>query len=409
MTLRLVRCPFCGKRFNVSGIAAGSRLRCAGCTAVLTVPPSDARPPAFKLTRSLVLQIGGGIAAGLIAAVAIYLILKPAPPRPGATHDVAFLPGPGPDRSEAGSDPPPFVDDPYSRARDAIEKEFGFRFLYRRDSGPYLIALEPSERFHAPSLMEEYSQRLHAVLTAFRREFGEPLQLPEVQPALPVLVFNSRESFDRYFLERDKRRMAESIKGIYEYDRRRIVVYHDPNVPTEVLLHEGAHQLVDYYKRLREVLAKRPSCYWFQEGVGTYFEGFRRIGGEIQFDPALSHGRLPTLKQAIVQPGRKDFIPLNVLVGMTVDEFWAWFQRGQLTEPEDTTRKAQVYYAESWAFIHFLRQSGGNSRKVFDAYFGLEAAGQGGKPAFEDLVREHLQMELAQLEDKFIAYIQGLR
>ncbi|HXX94854.1 MAG TPA: hypothetical protein VEN81_14600, partial [Planctomycetota bacterium] len=402
-------CPFCGKRFNVSGIAAGSRLRCAGCTAVLTVPASDARPPAFKFTRSLLLQITGGVAAGLLAAVAIYLVLRPSTGRAGASADLAVLRGPGPDHVEPVADPPPFVDDPYSRARDAIEKEFGFRFLYRRESGPYLIALEPSERFHAPSLMEEYSQRLQAVLLAFRREFGEPLGLPEVQPALPVIVFNGRESFDSYFMMSDKRRMAESIKGIYEYDRRRIVVYHDPNVPIEVLLHEGAHQLVDYYKRMREVLAKRPSCYWFQEGVGTYFEGFRRIGGEIQFDPALSHGRLPTLKQALVQPGRKDFIPLNVLVGMTVDEFWAWFQRGQLTEPEDTTRKAQVYYAESWAFIHFLRQSGGNARKVLDSYFALEASGQGGKSAFEDLVREHLQLELAQLEDKFIAYIQGLR
>ena len=408
MSLRLVRCPFCGKRFNVTGIAAGSRLRCAGCTAVLTVPASNARPPSFKLTRTLILQASGGVAAGLVAAVAIFLLLRPSSPRtvapgPGvaqAPAPIPSAPGPVPDSD--------LVPDVIGLAKTAINAEFPNRFFWR-EARPYLIALEPSERFHAPSLMEDYAQRLQAVLTAFRREFGEPLQLPEVEPALPVLVFNSRESFDRYFLQRDKRRMADSIKGIYEYDRRRVVVYHDPNVPTEVLLHEGAHQLVDYYKRLREVLAKRPSCYWFQEGVGTYFEGFRRIGGELQFDPALSHGRLPTLKQALVQPGRKDFIPLNVLVGMTVDEFWDWFQKGQFADADDTTRKAQVYYAESWAFIHFLRQSGGNARKVIDAYFRLEMAGQGGKPAFEDLVREHLQMELSQLEDKFVAYIQGLR
>jgi hypothetical protein len=408
MSLRLVRCPFCGKRFNVTGIAAGSRLRCAGCTAVLTVPASNARPPSFKLTRPLVLQIAGGIAAGLVAAVAIFLLLRPSPSRAVASGpEVARLPATSPETPETQRDRD-FVPNVFDQAKTTINAEFPNRFFWR-EANPYLIALEPSERFHAPSLMEDYAQRLQAVLAAFRREFGEPLQLPEVEPALPVLVFNSRESFDRYFLERDKRRMADSIKGIYEYDRRRVVVYHDPNVPTEVLLHEGAHQLVDYHKRLREVLAKRPSCYWFQEGVGTYFEGFRRIGGELQFDPALSHGRLPTLKQALVQPGRKDFIPLNVLVGMTVDEFWDWFQKGQFSDPDDTTRKAQVYYAESWAFIHFLRQSGGNHRKVIDAYFRLETTGLGGKPAFEDLVREHLQMELSQLEDKFVAYIQGLR
>ena len=66
-------------------------------------------------------------------------------------------------------------------------------------------------------------------------------------PWLPVIVFNSRGSFDRYFLERDKRRMADSIKGIYEYDRRRIVVYQDANVPYEVLLHEDKSRLWQGY------------------------------------------------------------------------------------------------------------------------------------------------------------------
>jgi hypothetical protein len=166
---------------------------------------------------------------------------------------------------------------------------------------------------------------------------------------------------------------------------------------------------VDYYKKLREVLLKRPPCYWFQEGIGTYFEGFRRVGGEIQFDPALSHGRLPTLKQVLAQPNRRDFIPLNILVGMTVDEFWEWFQKGQGGEADETTRKAQIYYAESWAFVHFLRQSGGNGRALLAAYFKSETAGQGGKSVFEDLVREHLGLELSQLEDRFVSYLQGLR
>src|ERR1043166_6477546 len=83
MSLRLVRCPFCGKRFNVTGIAAGSRLRCAGCTAVLTVPRPDARPyPVFRFSRGLALQISGGIAAGLVAAVGLFLLLRPSPAPP---------------------------------------------------------------------------------------------------------------------------------------------------------------------------------------------------------------------------------------------------------------------------------------------------------------------------------------
>lgn len=404
MSLRLVRCPFCGKRFNVTGIAAGSRLRCGGCTAILTVPGAGARPPS-RFTRTFLLQVSGGIAAGVVAAAGLFLLLRSSSPRHAAPPTAAREAPPAAAAARPETDLPMSVSDPYGRAISEINREFGIRFVFRRESRPYLIALEPSERFHAALLMEEYAQRLQSVLAAFRREFAEQLRLPDVEPALPVIVFNSRESFDRYFLDRDRRVMLPSIKGIYEYDRRRVVVYHDPNVPSEVILHEGAHQLVDYYTKLREVLSKRPPCYWFQEGVGTYFEGFRRIGGELQFDPAASHGRLLTLRQVLAQPGRKDFIPLNVLVGMTVDEFWEWLQKGQATEPDETTRKAQVYYAESWAFVHFLRQSGGNARKVFDEYLRLETTGQGGKQAFEELVREHLQMELSQLEEGFVEHI----
>ena len=40
MSHLLVRCPFCTKRFNITGISPGTRLRCGGCQAVLTVPGS---------------------------------------------------------------------------------------------------------------------------------------------------------------------------------------------------------------------------------------------------------------------------------------------------------------------------------------------------------------------------------
>jgi hypothetical protein len=94
---------------------------------------------------------------------------------------------------------------------------------------------------------------------------------------------------------------------------------------------------------------------------------------------------------------------------MTVNEFWRWFQEGQSANPEETTRKAQVYYAESWAFVHFLRQSGANARKVFDEYLRLEISGRGGKQEFEELVRQHLKTELPELQRRFETYIEGLR
>jgi hypothetical protein len=416
MSLRLVRCPFCGKRFNIAGIAEGSRLRCGGCTAVLSVPREGARPRApFRLTLSTSLQILGGVAAGLLAAMALFVLLRPSkiltsPPSAPTTAQVPKPPPPVIDSPVAEVPRDSIIPDPYARARQELQNEFPGRLMFMNGPKPYLIALELSDRMHATSLFEDYGRRLETLYTSFRREFADELRLPPVEPVLPVIIFSSRESFEQYFEGKEKRRIAPSIKGVFEYEKRRIVIYHDPSVPFEVLYHEGAHQLVNYYTTLRETAARpAPRYYWFQEGLGTYFEGLRGMGPEIKIDPGVNHGRLPTLKQTLVQNGRKDFIPLAVLVGMTVDEFWQWFEKGQATDPDETTRKAQLYYAESWAFVHFLRQSGGNAQRLLNEYFLRELSARGGKQVFEDLLRDHLSMELSQLEEKFVDYILGLR
>jgi hypothetical protein len=414
MSLRLVRCPYCTRRFNVSGVEPGTRLRCGGCTAILTVPSTGRaviRPSRFS--RTLALQAGAGAAAGLIAAVALWLALRPdhsASAAPAPENATAKIAAPTPETP--GEPTPGFVDDPVGRATQSIYWEFpGSQFIFNLHTKPYLIALERSDRFIAKELVEEYARRMETIHLAFRREMGDALGLPPVNDTLlKVVILNSRESFDRYCEKRDKKRMAPAIKGLYEYRERRILTYYDLSAPYEVLLHEGTHQLVHYYT-LRETDGRKiPTSYWFQEGLGTYFEGFRRrIDGEIVLDPASNSQRLPTLKQILLQQDRRDFIPLTMLVGMTVDEFWDWFERGLLTEPAEVTRKAQLYYAESWAFAHFLRQAGGNHRRVFDAYFRRELAGTGSKAVFEELVRSELGLDLPQLEDQFVKYIQALK
>lgn len=359
------------------------------------------------------LQAGAGVAAGLVAAVAIWLALRPAAetPAPVAVLEPGATRAPAP-TTEIPVEPTPFFDDPVGRATQSIYYEFlGSQFIFNVHTKPYLIALERSDRFIAKELVEEYARRMETIHLAFRREMGDALSLPPVNDTLlKVVILNSRESFDRYCEKRDRKRMAPAIKGLYEYREKRILTYYDLSAPYEVLLHEGTHQLVHYYT-LRETEGRKiPTSYWFQEGLGTYFEGFRRrLDGEIVLDPGANSQRLPTLKQILLQQDRRDFIPLTMLIGMTVDEFWDWFERGMMNEPAEVTRKAQLYYAESWAFAHFLRQAGGNHRKVFDAYFRREISGQGSKASFEELVRTELNLDLPQLEDQFVKYIQGLR
>jgi hypothetical protein len=358
----------------------------------------------------MLLQVGGGVAAGLLVAFAAYFLIKPAGPVPAVPAPAAAKPAKA-DVAEppAGPTKRVSIDDPESIIRQNIFDDFGTGMIINLTVKPYLVAVEPSERYVARDLTVPYAERLDALHTAFRREFGSPLGFPEVSEILPVIVLNSRESFDRYCERRDRKVLSSAIKGIYEYGRQRVVLYHDLGIPTEVLFHEGAHQLVHHHTlRGTKDLRRTVSTYWFQEGTGTYFEGFqRRPTGEITIDVSVNHGRLATLKQTLNQNGMADFIPLSVLVGMTVEDFWSWYER-QSNEGQPL-RKAQLYYAESWAFVHFLRQKGGNHRRVFDEYFRAETSGRGGKEVFEGLVRDHLRKDLSELEKEFVEYILSLR
>jgi hypothetical protein len=414
MSVSLVRCPFCGKRFNISGIPAGTRLRCSGCTAVLTVPQAGGAAPSRRpLTLSLILQVSGGIAAGLIAAGALYLVLRPLPPSappaaaPATPPPVATPPE---ESASTGREKVSIFWDTESKAKAQLSEEFGHVFMFYSRVRPYLLAVESSERYIGTQVIEDYGKRLETLHGAFRREIGDALKLPEVGDVLTVVVLNSRESFDRYCLDREKKVMSSQIKGIYEYNRQRIVVYYDVHAPYEVLFHEGIHQLVHYYSRRETGGARSMHLYWFQEGLGTYFEGFRRAGDAVVIDPRVNRGRLPVVKEALQDPvGRRSFIPLSVLVGMTVDEFWEWYEKGIESDTAEATRKAHLYYAESWAFVHFLRQMGGGYTKTFDEYFRAEVRGEGGKRKFEEILKANLGMELDALQEKFVEYVLGLK
>ncbi|HYE99553.1 MAG TPA: DUF1570 domain-containing protein [Planctomycetota bacterium] len=407
-TLRLVRCPFCARRFNITGAVPGTRLRCGYCTAVLVVPAGPPATSRFRFSRAAVIQVSAGAAALLLAAGVLFWAVGGTAAPPAAPAVAARPVPPAPAEPRATEVDPPSITDELSRLKQDIIDDFGNGMLWHTGVKPYLVALEPSPRYVEDQVLEEYGRRLKTLQEAFHREIAAPLGLPAVADTLAVVVLNSRPSFDRYF----KGKLSPAIKGIYEYDRRRVVVYHDITVPYEVLFHEGAHQLVDYHG-LRETggQKRRSTLYWLQEGIGTYFEGFRqKPDGTITVDLGANGGRLATLKQALQQRGMKDFIPLTVLARMTVDEFWDWYERGQGQDPEETTRRAQLYYAESWAFITFLRhRPEGPLREILHEVLRAEISGRAPKDLFERLLRERTGQELADLNQEFIDFILGLR
>lgn len=409
-----VRCPFCGKRFDVGGIPAGTRLRCSGCTAVLAVPARGRRSPGAGPWRSRIAR--GAAGGGLLAAVAVivYMGIRLAVPPAGSPETAsASPPAPLPEVSTPAPDRPlnanlsGLLIDPVARVKQQLRDEFGDVFLFYSRGDPYLLAVESSERYIGTPAVMDYGRRLEILQAAFRRELADPLGIPPVSEVLPLVVLASREGFERYFMEREKKRVPPQIRGIYEYNRRRIVIYFDVQAPYEVLFHEGIHQLVHHYVLRETGDARVPQMFWLQEGLATYFEGFRPApDGGIAIDPRAHRGRLPVIREALQEPtpeGRRRFIPLGVLAGMTVDDFWEWFESERDTA--EATRKAHLYYAESWALVHFLRQSGGPYQTAFNDYFRAELRGEGGKGRLEAVLRARLGMELGEVEEKFVDYL----
>ncbi|MBI2898829.1 MAG: hypothetical protein HYY17_01455 [Planctomycetes bacterium] len=415
MAVRLVRCPYCGKRFDVSGVPSGTRLRCASCTAILAVP-REVRPAAAARPgqlRRAGMQVGAALVVSAALASGLYFLLRSGSrSEPGP---IAALPPAQPkpeSKKNAPANHPVFIDwnDRLTQSKLRLREEFGFdRIRFKDDGRPFLVAVERGERYSADVVIKEYASRLTELHDFFRREFASAVELPEIDEVLAVVVLSSRESYDAYTRRvNDGEEHSPQIRGVYEFTRGRIVTYHDPMAPFEVILHEGVHQLVHCYTKRLGREGSASTTQWFQEGLGTYFEGFRRTGdGQIFLDPEVNRLRLPAVKQAILDQ-KRTFTPLAVLTGMTIDGFWSWYREQRRADDLMATRLAQVFYAESWALVYFLRARGGNYRRAFDEYFRLELEGRGGKEGFERAIRTHLGKDLQELEKEFVDYIQQL-
>jgi len=414
MSARLVRCPFCGKRFNLSGFPAGARLKCGSCAAVLVVPRTQRFQRLPGQIRRTVLQIGAAVLVSMGCASLLYVFLRPVASTVPSTLPTVAAPAGEIPREEVrkGTPDPVFLDfnDRLTQAKLKLREEFGSEQIrFRDDFRPFLVAVEKSMRYPVDSVIKEYGERLVELYTFFRREFGPSIELPELDEVLPVVVLSCRDSFDAYTRRvNNGEDHSTQIRGVYELSRQRVILYHDPVAPFEVILHEGVHQLMHSY--IRRLGGDETTCttQWFWEGLATYFEGFRRSGdGQIFLDPAVNRSRLPAMKHAISGPDRT-YAPLALLTGMSRDGFWTWYREQCKVDDLQATRKAQAFYAESWALVYFLRTKGGPYLRTFDEYFRDELQGKGGKESFEGAIRKHLGVDLGQLEQEFLQYVRTL-
>ncbi|MDQ1525010.1 MAG: hypothetical protein QOE47_2934 [Pyrinomonadaceae bacterium] len=151
--------------------------------------------------------------------------------------------------------------------------------------------------------------------------------------------------------------------------------------PLSVLFHEYVHALV------RNNYAGAPV--WFNEGLAQYYSEFElsedrrrvRLGRE------LTH-RLDAL-------ARGELLPLRTL--LAADASSAHYQEHD---------KHTLFYAQSWAFVHYLLNDAAGARQAQLARY-LELAASGA--SVEESFREAFKVDFGQMETALSAYVRAAR
>ena len=171
--------------------------------------------------------------------------------------------------------------------------------------------------------------------------------------------------------------------------RRELVAYRQPSDDQlfEHLYHEGMHQFLRFY-------VPNPPA-WFNEGLAQYFETARptfassgrkptyRVGG-------IGRGALDHMKRSV---GRASAVSLLKLIGLEYEEFYG--------------DRSSLYYAQAWAFTHFLVESKDKrlNKLWLDYFFAL----RDGADQEEANRKVFGRFDLNRLEMMFEEYVKRLR
>ncbi|MCZ6694908.1 MAG: hypothetical protein O7A63_00060 [Acidobacteria bacterium] len=165
------------------------------------------------------------------------------------------------------------------------------------------------------------------------------------------------------------------------------------HLPVPIVIHEAIHML--NFERVYAPGA-RPTP-WFEEGLATYYSfshidsrlriqpGAIRKTGTIEAGPILvQFDPRAQLRQHLQRVGKEGAVPLGDLLDAgSRDPLWTGGRSARL-------------YGASWTLVHFLNHAGdGRYRPLFLEYARREAAGAGGKSAFEEIFGDLAVLETA--------------
>jgi len=167
--------------------------------------------------------------------------------------------------------------------------------------------------------------------------------------------------------------------GVYIPTLKQLLIWNLPDRDSmlKTIRHEGFHQYLDSLTTVTPPV-------WFNEGLAEYYEQAEKKKGRWLLDTVNTyHLRILTSQEIKIMP-LKDFIYLSY---------------------NDFYKNASLCYAQSWAFIHFLRHSTPTNRKMFNSLFELFQRNLPVRATLEDIFNK---IDLDKLEADFKDHLKRL-
>lgn len=216
-------------------------------------------------------------------------------------------------------------------------------------------------------------------LEQFRTVFGSLFPTIPLNSLVPttVIVFKNDNAFKPYKVKQDEAgyfQPGEDVNYIALTGERS-----PGDQPFRVIFHEYTHLLVNNAMGVTVPL-------WFNEGLAEYYSTF-----DIREDRRIILGDL--IDNHVLFLRENKFLPLRTL--FAVDYKSPYYNE---------SNKMNIFYAESWMFMHYLLQAGGQKHRPELARFvDRLRAGVG----IDDAFQQAFQSSVEAVEKDFKAYIQA--
>ena len=208
------------------------------------------------------------------------------------------------------------------------------------------ISLQSSNYRLVGNVKEADLRAVAVQLERFRHIFTKQFENADLNSPVPttVIVFKSGDSFGPYKPVVNGRRVeaAGYFRSGDDVNYVTLSLGHPGHDPFELIFHESVHLLVNN--------KVRASPQWFNEGLAEYFSTLHFLPAKSPGDKRVAFGK-PIVRHLIKLRENK-LLPLQTL--FSVDQSSPYYNERD---------KSNMFYAQSWALIHYLTHSRSGERQ----------------------------------------------